>query len=174
MIHLAGLMNDQGLNTAVGALNQPTFVGKSEVLRRSLGNSAEGIHLTFLVGTDTLHRLFVDRYYPTDAVLGPDMHAQMERFFVEHGSDIVVANRQNQGEASDYPGEQDATGWIEQGKIRFIDIGKDEMEMSSTSVRQAVAGEEKRGETRQAAGLSLEQMTDDVIREYIVTQGLYR
>lgn len=189
MILLARSMGD---NTAVGALNQPTFVGKSEVLRRCLprvsdGDDIDNIHLTFLIGTDTLHRLFVERYYPSDATLGRDMTSQMRRFFTDHGSDVVVANRQDQrqGESKSatasredegYEGETHAREWIQQGKIRFVDIGKQEMEMSSTSVRKAVAAAAQRdgGDGSSNSGRTLEQMTDDAIREYIEAHGLYR
>jgi nicotinamide-nucleotide adenylyltransferase len=63
-------------NVAVGLIDEPTFVGKSDILRRFLLSARlpqlqvqhaakvpEEVELTFLLGFDTLERLFSPRYY---------------------------------------------------------------------------------------------------------------
>jgi len=52
---------------AIGLLNQPTFAGKARVIHEYLQDRHKGegldISLTFLIGTDTLTRFFVEKYY---------------------------------------------------------------------------------------------------------------
>ena len=62
-------------NIAIAIIDEPTFIGKSTALltflRNRLARSPEPVpkpnpKLTFLVGLDTLERLFSPRYYPSE------------------------------------------------------------------------------------------------------------
>ncbi|KAI5452014.1 hypothetical protein NCC49_001310 [Naganishia albida] len=174
---------DQGRrNVAVAALNHPTFVGKSDILLRwlrvcrfpDLGAQEDvPVRLTFLIGTDTLTRLFIPKYYTPTPRLGSTMAEHLAKFFTADESDIVVAHRgaspQARAEEESFiQRNEDCRAWIQRGKLRFVregEITAEEREMSSTKVRKAVqAGDE--GELRSLVG--------DRVRKYIQEEGLYR
>lgn len=172
-------------NVAVAALNHPTFVGKSDILLRwfrerrmaELGfeaaDEAPTIRLTFLIGTDTLTRLFIPKYYEPSPTLGSTMSDHLQKFFTTDNSDIVVAHRgaspkARAEEEAFIQRSEDAKAWIERGKLRFArgeEISPEEREMSSTRVRKAVAaGDED----------ELEVLVGERVRDYIVREELYR
>lgn len=172
-------------NVAVAALNHPTFVGKSDILLRWFGErrmaelgfgSAEEtptIRLTFLIGTDTLTRLFIPKYYEPSPTLGSTMSDHLRKFFTTDNSDIVVAHRgaspkARAEEEAFIQRSEDARAWIERGKLRFArgeEISPEEREMSSTRVRKAVAAEDE-DELRMLVGAR--------VRDYVVREELYR
>jgi nicotinamide-nucleotide adenylyltransferase len=168
-------------NVAVGALNHPTFVGKSDILLRwfkerrfpDLGEMEVPIRLTFLIGTDTLTRLFVPKYYTPSPRLGGTMTEHLAKFFTTDDSDIVVAHRgasplARAEEEAFIQRNEECRSWIERGKLRFVregEVSVEEKEMSSTRVRRAIArGDE--GELRELVG--------ERVRKYIGEEGLYR
>jgi len=58
---------EEGLsNVAIGIIDEPTFVGKSKILQQYFAqqHSSSPTQLSFLVGMDTLERLFSPKYYP--------------------------------------------------------------------------------------------------------------
>ncbi|KAH6909210.1 hypothetical protein BKA70DRAFT_1277801 [Coprinopsis sp. MPI-PUGE-AT-0042] len=54
-------------NIAIGIIDEPTFVGKSKVLKEyfALQRPSSSTQLSFIVGMDTLERLFSPKYYPS-------------------------------------------------------------------------------------------------------------
>ncbi|KIY51111.1 hypothetical protein FISHEDRAFT_57217 [Fistulina hepatica ATCC 64428] len=135
-------------NIAIAVIDEPTFVGKStlllEFLRQRLRamlpptHDLPAIELTFLVGYDTLERIFAPRYY-----LGDDSTASMlvalRRFFSEEGSRIVCANRA----PSSYPSSGDNSAhlmreFVDAGYIHMLNIGEVEQTYSSSAVRRMV------------------------------------
>ncbi|KAG9103796.1 hypothetical protein FRC06_007915 [Ceratobasidium sp. 370] len=118
MVTVAEELAGRGLGVAIGALNEPRFVGKSTLLLEQLAqkslelNGATGlgglfpvlwylslkknivdtlpnIELTFHMGWDTIIRVFAPRYYPS-----PDaMFASFEHFFGPEKSSILCARR---------------------------------------------------------------------------------
>jgi nicotinamide-nucleotide adenylyltransferase len=175
-------------NAAVAILDEPTFVGKADVLRRALdarldalapeaapaptpagadaaGPRAARVHLAFLLGFDTLERLFAPRYYPS----ADEMHARLGRFFADCA--VVCAWRgaaADAGADADAKAREDATmraahGYLESGRIRMIDIGAAARAMSSTDVRKRRAGGDDAWR---------EMVTPDVA-EYVEGNGLY-
>ncbi|KAJ9128271.1 hypothetical protein QFC24_000564 [Naganishia onofrii] len=179
---VAGRADQSAGNVAVAALNHPTFVGKSDILLRWLrqrfspastnADAPPEIRLTFLIGTDTLLRLFIPKYYTPSPLLGPDMPAHLSKLFTLDGSDIVVAHR---GTTSAARGEEetfiqsraDCRALVRGGKIRFVvegEVGEEEREMSSTRVRRAV----REGREREARLLMGKRVGD-----YVFQEGLY-
>lgn len=182
-------------NVAVAALNHPTFVGKSDIILRWLRerfsatpsaatNSDQApsptptsiaepeIRLTFLIGTDTLLRLFIPKYYTPSPRLGNDMDSHLDKLFNEDHSDIVVAHRGATQAAREeeeqfvlsHPACKDL---VARGKIRFVkdgEVDEEEREMSSTRVRKAL-GE---GREREARLLMSPRVGD-----YVIKEGLY-
>jgi nicotinamide-nucleotide adenylyltransferase len=172
-------------NVAVAALNHPTFVGKSGILLRwfrerrlaelGLDESKDSptIRLTFLIGTDTLTRLFIPKYYEPSPTLGSTMQDHLRKFFTTDNSDIVVAHRgaspkARAEEEAFIQRSEDARTWIERGKLRFVrgeEVSPEEREMSSTRVRKAVAA---------GSDDELRVLVGERVREYIEKEGLYR
>ncbi|KAJ3825667.1 hypothetical protein F5880DRAFT_1477807 [Lentinula raphanica] len=116
MIELA--RDDRNRNVAVGITNEPTFVGKSRALNGFLKERLDGFNvveqdqtqpesprpspltprvtLSFILGIDTLIRLFNPKYYTNAA--HPEgseelMLSSLHQFFVEDGSRVVCAGR---------------------------------------------------------------------------------
>ncbi|KAJ9095782.1 hypothetical protein QFC20_006577 [Naganishia adeliensis] len=168
-------------NVAVGALNHPTFVGKSDILLRwfrdrrfpELGETEIPIRLTFLIGTDTLTRLFIPKYYTPSPRLGGTMAEHLAKFFTTDDSDIIVAHRGASAlaraeEESFVQRNEECRAWVERGKLRFVregEVSAEEREMSSTRVRRAVA----RGD-----GDELRELVGERVRRYIAEEELYR
>ncbi|KAG2017576.1 cytidylyltransferase [Coprinopsis cinerea AmutBmut pab1-1] len=157
-------------NVAIGIIDEPTFVGKSRILKEyfaarlrssPLQSSGPSTQLTFIVGMDTLERLFSPKYYPPPAD-NPDKTAEQTMLDVlsrmlsppPDGDDsfIVCANRANlpSDTTQQAKGESgvDQTlsvaqrmGWMKEdpsdSRITLIDIGKRESRFSSTSVRNS-------------------------------------
>ncbi|KAJ3714037.1 hypothetical protein C8R42DRAFT_682846 [Lentinula raphanica] len=109
---------DRDRNVAVGITNEPTFVGKSRALTGFLKERLEGFNvveqdqtqpeaprpspltprvtLSFILGIDTLIRLFNPKYYTNAA--HPEgseelMLSSLHQLFVEDGSRVVCAGR---------------------------------------------------------------------------------
>ncbi|KAK1236361.1 hypothetical protein PQX77_000394 [Marasmius sp. AFHP31] len=90
-------------NVAVAIIDEPTFVGKSNLLQRFLkerSSSHTDFRLTFLLGFDTLERFFAPRYYTngqsdSDTEARLKMYSALEGFFApdRDGSRIVCARR---------------------------------------------------------------------------------
>ncbi|GHJ85350.1 hypothetical protein NliqN6_1752 [Naganishia liquefaciens] len=177
--------NSSCKNVAVAALNHPTFVGKSDILLRwfrerrmaELGfknaDETPSIRLTFLIGTDTLTRLFIPKYYEPSSTLGRNMSDHLRKFFTTDNSDIVVAHRgaspkARAEEEAFIQRSEDARAWIESGKLRFArgeEISPEERDMSSTRVRMAVASGDEN---------ELRSLVGERVRDYIAREGLYR
>lgn len=173
-------------NVAIGIIDEPTFVGKSTVLLRflrtrlaavvesshspssiSVGRDASYLFpspkLTFLLGVDTLARLFSPKYYPSEQAM-----IQMLRTFLSPDQEdgrIVCAYRRS---ASADKTLQDkaleiAHEFITSGRIAFIDIGTEEQTYSSSEARAKVA----------AGDGTWERLVTNAIANYIINQGIY-
>ncbi|KAH7884385.1 hypothetical protein F5I97DRAFT_1889108 [Phlebopus sp. FC_14] len=179
-IHLRG-------NIALAIIDQPTFVGKSTILLRFLqtrlsvldGSSSEAANtfrvtdnvsppkLTFILGFDTLVRLFSPKYYPSEE----DMIRLLRAFLSPSAEDcrVVCARRTSAGVDPFTQAERDARTldtareFLSNGRIALIDIGADEQTYSSSEVRKKVA-------TRDTSwkGLVTREMAD-----YIIENNLY-
>lgn len=176
-------------NVAVAIINEPRFVGKSTVLLRFLQESLATIvessgsskcipnkrdtsepfpspKLTFLLGSDTLVRLFSSKYYPSEQVM-----LQMLRTFLSPDQEdcrVMCAYRRSASPDETVQATQDRTlevahEFIANGRIEFMDIGAEEQTYSSSEVRAKIAaGDEK-----------WKQLVTDVIAEYIIERGIY-
>ncbi|TFK75166.1 Nucleotidylyl transferase [Pluteus cervinus] len=142
-------------NVAVAIIDEPTFAGKSTWLRTylqqrfaSLVEDTSAIpvadtQLTFLLGFDTLERLFAPRYYGSQS----QMFNSLSRFFaappIGDDSRVVCAYRTSTT-TDDAAREAEqrtlelAKQYIDSGHISFIDIGKVESTYSSTLVRSTI------------------------------------
>ncbi|KAL7424931.1 hypothetical protein Q5752_000618 [Cryptotrichosporon argae] len=144
----------------VGLLSAATFAGKARVLRAFLAAHRPQVRpaLTFLIGTDTLARLFEPRYYA-------DMAAELDAFFADNW--IVCARRGGadaravEDEVLARPGVRD---WVRRGRVRLVGSGHDGWEdVSSTRIRQRIR-----------SGEGLDGLCTKEIEAYVREQGLYR
>lgn len=179
-------------NVAVAIIDEPTFVGKSrsllQFLRHHLSRLFEasaGVvpspadndtpatmlrtvlpRLAFLVGVDTLERLFAPRYYMSeDAML-----AALRNFFSSDGDNArVVCARRNLSEAMRKEVEDDdivpgaAQEFVGTNHVTLIDIGDFEKTISSTKNRLSL----KTGDS------VWRSMVHPSVAEYILEHGLY-
>jgi len=176
-------------NVAVAIIDEPTFVGKSTLLLRFLrtrlatvvefSNSPISIlnrrdasypfpspKLTFLLGLDTLIRLFSPKYYPSEQV----MLRMLRTFLATNREDcrIVCAYRRGASADKTFQEPQDKTlevahEFLTSDRITFIHIGIEEETYSSSEVRAKIAaGDEK-----------WKWLVTDAIASYIVDRGIY-
>ena len=139
-------------NVAIAITTEPTFVRKSEALlaffKQKFPSSptqrSPTIELNFLVGLDTLERLFSPRYYSTQA----DMKASLHKFISPSpegdNSRVVSARRIFTPIASqasvDTPDAADLINhYLDSGRIAIVHIGEELSTYSSTAIRNAIA-----------------------------------
>ncbi|EPT01628.1 hypothetical protein FOMPIDRAFT_1161128 [Fomitopsis schrenkii] len=175
-------------NVAVAIIDEPTFVGKSTVLlsylRHRLSQTFAALtesdasitqgapptvlrpQLTFLVGTDTLERLFAPRYYASPDAMRDALH----RFLSAHpeGDDArMVCARRALASSSDHEDEiklrASITQFVVEARVQLVDIAEELKAISSTSIRRgAKDGDE-----------SWKAMVAPAVAEYIVGHNLY-
>ncbi|KAF8907274.1 hypothetical protein CPB84DRAFT_1843980 [Gymnopilus junonius] len=122
-------------NVAIGITDEPTFVGKANTLidflktRLSSSNAPvqvsvpQDIELTFLVGMDTLERLFAPRYYTSEEA----MMSSLRKFFSQppagDNSRIVCARRVVEAPtSSELQALSFAKEFVDSGRIAIIDL----------------------------------------------------
>lgn len=162
-------------NTAIGLINEPTFVGKSQTIYTYLSShssqssqSTEEVRpeLSFVIGTDTLTRFFDPRFYT--ATPG-GMDEALGRFFEEEGSRVISARRGGVHERKiedAVVGRDEVKRWVDKGKLALAGTGDEEwVGMSSTKIRHAVQEEDWE---------AVRRLTVPEIADYIKDQGLYR
>jgi nicotinamide-nucleotide adenylyltransferase len=159
-------------NFAVGIIDEPTFIGKANILRPLLtdvhaafGIGRVGIELTFLVGMDTLERLFAPRYYGSEEA----MRVATKKFLsVEELGCRVACARRTMSEVDQIEQErkavEEAREFIDAGRVVLIDIGERERTMSSSEAR----GLRSKGDD------SWVDLVPSAVAEIITRDGLYR
>jgi nicotinamide-nucleotide adenylyltransferase len=189
-------------NVAIAIIDEPTFIGKSTALltflrsRLSSFSSAELApnrptpRLTFLLGVDTLERLFSPRYYPSQSE--ESMLRSLRYFFgQDEGSTIVCARR----DPASYPSASSpsssqspppATGTPEDlgipqtakefflaDQIKLIDIGVKERAFSSSQVRQLVQSASSPSASSPSSCDGWKKMVSPRIARYVEERGMY-
>lgn len=125
--------------------------------------------VTFLVGTDTLVRIFDGKYYPLGG-----MDAALEELFSMAW--LVCARRGSGGDSTDVTDTRaqedallaraDVARWVGRGRIRLIRAPESVADVSSTRVRSAL---------RMGAGAgALRGLCADPVAKYLLEQRLYR
>ncbi|PPQ94470.1 hypothetical protein CVT25_001103 [Psilocybe cyanescens] len=167
----------ESANVAIAIIDEPTFVGKSEALLAFLQSrfaslppptpTAEGIELTFLVGHDTLERLFSPRYYPSEEAMMHSLRKFLSPAPEGDSSRIVSARREIASQSGEDNTMSLAKEFMDSGKIATIDLGDEISKYSSTTVRRSL-GSLGWGQD----SLWRKLVTGDVA-EYIIGQHLY-
>ncbi|KIM84177.1 hypothetical protein PILCRDRAFT_6459 [Piloderma croceum F 1598] len=190
-------MDDSGVdsNVAIAIIDEPTFIGKSTALLTFLRSRLSSFssagpapnrptpRLTFLLGLDTLERLFSPRYYPSQSE--ESMLRSLRYFFgQEEGSTIVCARRDPASYPPFSPSSQSsppATGTPEDpgiprtakefflaDQIKLIDIGVTEWAFSSSQVRQLL-----RSTSSPSSCDGWKKMVSSRIARYVEERGMY-
>lgn len=165
----------EAANVAIAIIDKPTFVGKSSTLLDFLQQrftTPLPLELTFLVGLDTLERLFSPRYYTSET----DMMASLRQFLSPapqgDNSRIVCAERvSSPAEAVQCTDLPLAKEFMESDRIVMINIGNVVNSYSSSVIRSAIG--------RFGLGQSVDQvdgwksMVTKDIADYIIEERLY-
>jgi len=147
--------DDSDSNVAVAIIDEPTFVGKSNALLTSLRERIAQLSpgseraafsmpvpaLTFLVGMDTLDRLFAPRYYPSVE----SMHASLQRFLSADGDDsrVICARRlglQEEPATVESRTLASAKEFVEYNRIALVNLDEAVATFSSSEVRDKISG----------------------------------
>lgn len=157
-------------NIAVAVCQEPVFVNKSKILRTYFSSrmtdlspvlSTITIRLTFLMGTDTLERLFMPKYYGSENA----MQVALETLFSD--SHVICAKRAF-GASYQHPDTvwiDRAKDYIASGAITLEDIDEGRSTLSSSEVRKNI----QLGRTSMWKSQVL-----DTIAQYIEEKDLYR
>jgi len=180
-------------NVAVAIIDEPTFVGKSKTLLQFLRHRLSLIHascttadppmvdvqlaaalnrpvspkLTFLVGMDTLERLFAPRYYPSEQA----MLDSLRRLFSSDHDDarVVCARRALSGGLRKEDEEERKVldvghEFLLANRVTVIDIGEHERNISSTEIRNLL----------RMGDFTWREKVTPLVAEYVAERGLYR
>ncbi|TFK33213.1 hypothetical protein BDQ12DRAFT_691414 [Crucibulum laeve] len=199
-------------NVAIAIIDEPTFVGKSKHLLSFLKTRLASFsppppntiplptpQLTFLVGLDTLERLFSPRYYSSET----SMLISLRKFLSpeEKGGDnsyVVCARRvlapsstastpslsENAAIGNKYTEEKElrsilpsAGEFLDSGRVALINIGEKESTYSSSAVRGAIGrlglSSETTEEDTHVSGEVWKSFVPRNIAEYITKERLY-
>lgn len=171
----------EAANVAIAIIDAPIFVIKSEVLRSSLKGrlaaippptiSVEDVELTFMVGHDTLERLFAPRYYGSEEAMVTSMRKFLSPGGQGDNSRLVSAKRamstgdpQQGVETLPFVKE-----FIDSERIAIIDLGDELSTYSSAAVRRLVGS---LSADNNLADSWRRLVTKDVA-DYIVQERLY-
>lgn len=141
-------MEEDSMEFAVVASNQARIIDQAVALRSLF----PAVEMDFVVGFDTLERLFAARYYA-------DMEAELAPFFERHR--VLAANR-GAVEARHVEEWLSANAGPFEERILVLEIDELPASLSSSQVRKALADN----------GDSLHVSTS--VRRYIKERGLYR
>ncbi|WVQ75168.1 hypothetical protein IAR50_004778 [Cryptococcus sp. DSM 104548] len=162
-------VSSQQKGIATALIHAPNFSSKASILRSHLLSSLGPVRgmqaeITFLVGMDTLVRIFDPKYYPTG-----EMHGILRGFFEDSGARVVSARRgsseQDRLFENQLLGRDDLKSWVGSGKVRVLGDGHDGWEeVSSTLVREGV---------RKGDWGGVKKLVGDGVATYIQREGLY-
>ncbi len=182
----AQLTTEEAANAAIAIIDEPTFVGKSRVLRQALVRILAGtpapapvvaiadVELTFLIGHDTLARLVSPRYYPSETAMLASLRTFMSADAADGDRSRVVSAQRSAPAGGDGVAETVeelpyVREFLDAGRVAVIDMGDALRTYSSTTVRRAVGS---MGQDDGAAGSWRRLVTADIAR-YVVDEGLY-
>lgn len=183
-------------NVAVGLVDKPLIFAKSTLTRDLLQHNTPGaqtkeqVRLHWVVGFDTLYRVFQLKYYASLE----DFQQQCIQFFQQERTTLVCARR----DPASYPQLGTASGaeesvsdaegrarrqedellasdnvapWVEQGSVGMLDIDPDQAQLSSTKIRSLLKDESI---DKAAKKQKLGQLVPPSLVEYLVESGIYR
>lgn len=169
---------DAAPNVAVAVVDEPLVFAKSTLVRNHF-ELPESVQLAFLMGGDTITRVFTPKYYGSESRL----EEMCARFFGTERSHILCATRSDasvQARASSAPPDEDgdahelrawldgnaaARRWIKAGSIEIRTLASSVAAYSSTAVRRLLASG---GEAK-----ALHDMVPATLVEYLLERRPY-
>ncbi|WFD18767.1 nicotinamide-nucleotide adenylyltransferase [Malassezia caprae] len=188
MLLLAQHLEQSDMQVAVALVDEPLVFSKSTLLHSHLRASAP-LHLHWVMGSDTLVRVFQPKYYESEAALA---HA-CDQFFVQEQSRMICAERSLtsvRGTAG-LPGATHlaqatspelhellahnalARQWLEQGAIALHPLDPDVARHSSTAVRRFLKEAEAQGMSHEDLVNALHTMVPAPVVPYLATAHVY-
>lgn len=173
-LHSLEASKNQEESIATALIHAPTFAAKASILRSyivnelNLGQRGEEADLSFLVGMDTLVRIFDPNYYPEG-----EMQTKLDGFFLPPprgaGANLVCARRGTTPADREFEENllkrDDIKPWVENGKVKVLGDGRDGWEdVSSTLVRECV---------RKSDWESVNKLLGEEMSLYIQKEELY-
>lgn len=173
-LHSLEASKNQEESIATALIHAPTFAAKASILRSyivnelNLGQRGEEADLSFLVGMDTLVRIFDPNYYPEG-----EMQTKLDGFFLPPprgaGANLVCARRGTTPADREFEENllkrDDIKPWVENGKVKVLGDGHDGWEdVSSTLVRECV---------RKSDWESVNKLLGEEMSLYIQKERLY-
>ncbi|CAG7852007.1 SubName: Full=Uncharacterized protein {ECO:0000313/EMBL:CCA74609.1} [Serendipita indica DSM 11827] len=173
----------------VAAIDEPTFVGKSRKLREFIDNRLGGlqragdlplarVELYFILGFDTVTRLFDPRFYGNST---EEMDAALRRFFApgpEGDNSHVVCARRTMNQDVDVKAEEEAffsqpevAPYRDSGSILMLQLDPFLQTLSSTRARSSVRASYE--EPALGSGDKLSDLVPVRIARYIQENKLY-
>ncbi|SPO22324.1 uncharacterized protein UTRI_01002 [Ustilago trichophora] len=183
-------------NVAVGLVDKPLIFAKStltwDLLKQQ--SSPQGAPLTaarlhWVVGFDTLYRVFQLKYYPSVE----EFQKQCRQFFEQERTTFVCARRdpssypqlisaqsrvesgitkeQARREEDNLLESENVSPWVEQGSVGMLDIDPDQAKLSSTNIRTLLKDTSMGKEEKQ---IELRQLVPPSLVEYLVESGVYQ
>lgn len=177
-------------NVAVGLVDKPLIFAKSTLtwdLLKGQQQSSRKPRLHWVVGFDTLYRVFQLKYYPSLE----EFQQQCSQFFEREGTTFVCARR----DPSSYPqlirddsSEQDAeqqarqeedkllasenvAPWVDRGSVGMLDIDPDQAKLSSTKIRSLLKDDSVEDSEKKER---LKELVPPSLVEYLVESRIYR
>lgn len=184
----SSLEEELNANVAIAIIDEPTFVGKSATLLAHLRDrltaaQQQEVELSFLVGMDTLERLFSPRYYASEEAMisslrkffSPGPEGDNSRIVCARRASLPVSQSSSSSLSNQFNGNQELTlaqEFINSRRILIIDMGDELSTYSSTSVRRAVSSLGTVDHDQNGASAWRKLVTKDVA-DYIVRERLY-
>uniref|UniRef100_V5ELW6 Nicotinamide-nucleotide adenylyltransferase n=2 Tax=Kalmanozyma brasiliensis (strain GHG001) TaxID=1365824 RepID=V5ELW6_KALBG len=176
-------------NVAVGLVDKPLIFAKStltwDLFKQQQSPAKPRLH--WVVGFDTLYRVFQLKYYPSLE----EFQQQCLQFFEREGTTFVCARRDPSsypqlisGESSEQDAEQQArreedkllasenvAPWVERGSVGMLDIDPDQAKLSSTKIRSLLKDDSVDDKQKKER---LEGLVPPSLVEYLVESKIYR
>lgn len=189
MLLLAQHLEQSDMQVAVALVDEPLVFAKSTLLHQHLGASAP-LRLHWLMGSDTLVRVFQPKYYASEAAL----QLACDRFFVHEQSKMICAERSAtsvQGIAG-LPGataplsqatshelhhllehNRLARHWLDKGGIQLHPLDPAVARHSSTAVRTFLREAHAQGMSHEELVAALQTMVPTPVVPYLATEHVY-
>lgn len=183
---LAYHLESQSLNVAIALVDEPLVFAKATLFHQHIPSHVP-LHLYWIMGSDTLTRVFDPKYYGSEAHLAESCR----RFFEQDTSHILCSERSDdsvQGTMTatapttvahspdvhillQRPGP--AHDWYQRGSIELQSIDPILGQCSSTAARRSVLQAYQNDISRDEQSQILARIVPPLLVEYIVSHSLY-
>ena len=180
--------NSPTANVAIGLVDKPLIFAKSTLTWELLSSIPTRCRprLHWVVGFDTLYRVFQLKYYASLE----DFGQQCRQFFQEERTTLVCARRDESSFPALFGDAQEAESttsrarreedrllasenvkpWVESGSVAMLDIDSDQAALSSTRIRSVLRDQ---GKSKEQKRDELSGMVPPLLVDYLLESGVY-